>query len=418
MLRTILVDDERPALNALSHLLKDYPEIEMAGTFTDINQALDFIGDDGNIQLVFLDIDMPKLNGIAAAKIIFARGGQIDIVFVTAYQQFAVEAFEVDATDYILKPVSPKRLDQTIERIVQKRLAPLGLAARRERADLLNQLIAGEPDDPAAILRRGQALGVNLALPFSFFVILPVVNESRIPRKQPTDLSLAVNGFLDRLAAESGLVAWPTGHGIGVLDFTLAPSSEDRPAEESARAVLLKARLDSMFPEITVVVGVAEPAFKIENFAGRYLQARNAAAIGMRVAPESGVHHFRDSGFLPVLDQYVNTQNVDTLIGNTIGKILEYDRRNSGELFRTMEKIVISNNLQEVAQSLFIHYKTVTFRKQTIERILGFAMNSFTGRTMLGVALTLYYLRNIPSIADPGFPAPHPVSPSYPGNEP
>jgi len=92
--RTIIVDDERPALKMLELLLSQYSRIEIVATFTDITLALENIVNK-NIDLVFLDIDMPKINGIEAAKKIMEMDSTIDIVFVTAYQHFALEAFEI-----------------------------------------------------------------------------------------------------------------------------------------------------------------------------------------------------------------------------------------------------------------------------------------------------------------------------------
>ena len=400
MLRTLLVDDERPALNALNHVLKEYPEIEIAGALTNIDQALDFIRNDGHIDLLFLDIDMPKLNGITAAREIHALQSNIEIVFVTAYQHFAVEAFEVNAVDYIMKPVSRKRLDKTMERVTQKRLAPKDLVVpQQERDDFLNALITGDITDQGEILVKAKSLGIDFTKIFSFIFVLIADSNNQLVWKNPIDMVPVMPKLIGKLATETGLVPWQTVNGVGVLDFNI-PVSDACKSEELAKAAYLKTVVESCSPEITAYLGIADWNTQVQNFAGRFLQARNAAVIGMRIAPESGVYHFLDSGFLPVLDQYVNKQKVDSLIKSTIGKILEHDRKNGTDLFRTMEKLIICNNLQEVAQNLFIHYKTVTFRKQSIEKILGVTMNSFTGRMMLGVALTLYYLLSIPSLTD------------------
>lgn len=119
MIKTILIDDERPALRTLEHLLKQYNYIDIIGTFTDMNKAFDVIKKD-NINVVFLDIEMPSIKGIEAAEKIHKINNKIGIVFVTAYDNYAVDAFEIDAVDYIMKPVLKRRLDKTIERILKK----------------------------------------------------------------------------------------------------------------------------------------------------------------------------------------------------------------------------------------------------------------------------------------------------------
>ncbi|MBP2635369.1 MAG: domain S-box protein [Firmicutes bacterium] len=391
MLRTILVDDEKPALKALERLLIQYPDIYIVGMFTDINQALELIKND-SIHLLFLDIDMPKLNGIAAAKEILSNNATIDIIFVTAYSHFAVEAFEVNAFDYIMKPVSPKRLNKTIERIIQNRLAPDVLSMQQNKNEFLNKLITKTLTDIDVILQQAKKMDIDFTQSFSLFILLFPDTIT------PDEKIVAINAFIEELSKKIGLVVWQTSHGIGILDYTLT-SSENCKNEELTSAINLKTIAAKHFPDIRVALGIANRYPKLENFPDRYVQARNAAIIGFRVSPASGIYHFADSGFLPILNQYVNEQSINTLIDSTIGKLLEHDRVTGNDLFHTMEKIILSNNLQSVANMLFIHYKTVLFRKQAIEKILGVSMNSFAGRTMLGIALTLFYLKDIPPIS-------------------
>lgn len=119
MIKTILVDDEKHAIKNLERLLIKYENIEIVEGFTNINEAFEAIKKI-NIDLVFLDIEMPNMNGIEAAEKIFKINHEVQIVFVTAYNHYAVEAFEVDAVDYIMKPVLKRRLDKTIERIIKR----------------------------------------------------------------------------------------------------------------------------------------------------------------------------------------------------------------------------------------------------------------------------------------------------------
>lgn len=115
MIRTILVDDEKPALSKLQHLLAQYPDYEIVGSYTDpfevINHAMDL-----DPQVAFLDISMPGLNGIElASRMKKVMGKNIKIIFITAYNSYAVSAFDVQAVDYLMKPVSRSRFKQTID---------------------------------------------------------------------------------------------------------------------------------------------------------------------------------------------------------------------------------------------------------------------------------------------------------------
>lgn len=120
MINAVLVDDEKPALRELEFLLKRYPEISVTGMYKDPFEAIDKIGL-VKPDVVFLDINMPKLKGTDAASRILDVSPDTDIVFVTAYDHYAVEAFELHALDYILKPVQLERFEKTIDRIIKKK---------------------------------------------------------------------------------------------------------------------------------------------------------------------------------------------------------------------------------------------------------------------------------------------------------
>lgn len=117
MIKTILIDDENPAIAKLKSLLKPYNEYEVCGEFTDANQALEHIRD-LSPQVAFIDIAMPGMNGMELATALHKElGRKIYIVFVTAHDEYALQAFDLWATDYLLKPVGRARFYQTIQRL-------------------------------------------------------------------------------------------------------------------------------------------------------------------------------------------------------------------------------------------------------------------------------------------------------------
>lgn len=112
------MDDEIPSLNKLEKLLNNSGIAEVVGTFTEPLEALAFLKAD-KVDAVFLDIEMPNMDGIELATRILDLWGDIAVVFVTAYNQYAVEAFRLNALDYLLKPVSVDRLRETLDRILE-----------------------------------------------------------------------------------------------------------------------------------------------------------------------------------------------------------------------------------------------------------------------------------------------------------
>ncbi|MBZ5724118.1 MAG: LytTR family DNA-binding domain-containing protein [Acidobacteriia bacterium] len=133
-LTTVVVDDEQLACDELSYLLKDFPEVEVVATGSNGLQAVDLIRK-LEPDLVFLDVDMPGLDGVGVVRRL--REQEIELphfIFVTAYDQYAVEAFRLEAMDYLLKPVEKGRLAETIERArraVQDKKTPDGQSAAR-----------------------------------------------------------------------------------------------------------------------------------------------------------------------------------------------------------------------------------------------------------------------------------------------
>lgn len=112
-MRTILIDDERLAREELKKLLKDYHEIEIIDEAKNPEEALEKIKLH-KPDLIFLDVQMPGMTGFDLLK---KLEDIPKVVFVTAYDEFALKAFEVNALDYLLKPVEPARLDETIQKL-------------------------------------------------------------------------------------------------------------------------------------------------------------------------------------------------------------------------------------------------------------------------------------------------------------
>jgi two-component system, LytTR family, response regulator len=113
-LKAIIVDDERLARVNLRKLLQLHPEIEIVGETGSCQSAVDMINM-FNPQLIFLDIQLSGETGFDLLEMI---DNSIKIIFVTAYDEYAIRAFEVNAIDYLLKPVNPERLKASIDRII------------------------------------------------------------------------------------------------------------------------------------------------------------------------------------------------------------------------------------------------------------------------------------------------------------
>ena len=115
-LSTLVVDDEELAREELTYLLKDFPEVEILETAANGIEAIKLIHD-LEPDLVFLDVQMPGLDGLSVIRKLREKGGELPhFVLTTAFDQYAVEAFRLEALDYVLKPIEKDRLAESMTR--------------------------------------------------------------------------------------------------------------------------------------------------------------------------------------------------------------------------------------------------------------------------------------------------------------
>src|SRR5690606_8968360 len=142
MIRAILIDDESNSLEMMEWLLKTYcPQVQVEAMCNSAAKGIEAINK-FRPDVIFLDIEMPHMNGFDMLEEFDKLS--FDVVFCTAYDQFAIRAFKYSALNYLLKPVDPEDLKETIRRIEEKKMAP-----SREQLELLLENIR-KPNKPTA----------------------------------------------------------------------------------------------------------------------------------------------------------------------------------------------------------------------------------------------------------------------------
>lgn len=134
MLKVILIDDERLARCELKRMLEDFPDVEVIGEAANATEGIEKI-EALNPDLIFLDIQMPGKTGF---EMLTELEKAPYVIFVTAYDEYAIKAFDVNALDYLMKPVEPKRLAEALLKVKQK--------DEEERLSYNNRGILGEND--------------------------------------------------------------------------------------------------------------------------------------------------------------------------------------------------------------------------------------------------------------------------------
>ena len=155
-INTIIVDDEKPAREELAFLLKSFPEINLLAQGKNGLEAVNLIKEHSP-DLLFLDVQMPGLDGFGVLKKLVERKLKVPhVVFATAFDQYAVQAFDVNAVDYILKPFDKARIAKAVQKAKKEIEAHTSTAERLEK--LVAQLAAPKPVSapPSKILIKSQ----------------------------------------------------------------------------------------------------------------------------------------------------------------------------------------------------------------------------------------------------------------------
>jgi len=178
-IRVVIADDERPARSLLRSMLGNFPDVNVVGEAESGSEAVELI-ERARPDLALLDLQMPEVDGLGVVRLL--RKDRMPLVaFVTAYDQYAVSAFELNAVDYLLKPVDPARLRETLNR-AQERLelaedrgpsadavrAAADEIASRENAPLSripvrkrNQIVLVPVEQIASIIADGELLHIH-----------------------------------------------------------------------------------------------------------------------------------------------------------------------------------------------------------------------------------------------------------------
>ena len=179
-MRALIVDDEHAAREELRYLLRSFPEVEVVGEATQTSEALELIRNI-DYDLCFLDIRMPGGTGLELVRELSKQRHRPAVIFTTAYPDHAVEAFELDAVDYLLKPFDEARLGHALEKVIERGELPAELEGQaggrgdtdEPTIDKIPVPVAGRTillDDEAKRLERVPPVYATAARGYSYLV--------------------------------------------------------------------------------------------------------------------------------------------------------------------------------------------------------------------------------------------------------
>jgi two-component system, LytTR family, response regulator len=209
-LSTLIVDDEPMARQRLQRLLKTAPDVQLLPLCADGRSAIAAI-EERRPDLVFLDVQMPEINGFEVLAAVGARHMPA-VIFVTAYDKFALQAFEAQALDYLLKPFGAERVHTALER-ARTFLAGSQRAREKKLAGLLRETVAVREPTCVLVKKRDRVVvlrpeEIDVVEAFGDYVRLQVGSESHLLRATLSDMerTLAPAGFMR--IHRSRLVNW------------------------------------------------------------------------------------------------------------------------------------------------------------------------------------------------------------------
>jgi len=264
---------------------------------------------------------------------------------------------------------------------------------RMRRNDLLNKLIAADNLSEQQVSEILVKAGFVLSGPLVCCLVelQEWMGKSRDYWKQHLEkMHYLQDGIIDLLNDDDRCLAWTSPDGLGVLHCGTV-SDLDAKGYQLILAAELKGKVERSFEELTVQIGVSELSTKLNDVHTQYHQCCSAIKLGKNFWPEQSIYNYLDMGVFQVFP-FSNKEQITAYIDRTLGKLLQYKSTKDVDYIMTLEALLESRNLADTAKKLFVHQKTLDFRRRRIEQIMEISLDSFDTRMALAMALKLMKL--------------------------
>jgi PAS domain S-box-containing protein len=262
---------------------------------------------------------------------------------------------------------------------------------RMRRDHLLNELLKAESCSEQKVYETLLTAGLKTAGSLTCYCL--VIHEWKGKLREYwkqylEELHYLLDSVVDTLSVDGRCLVWRSDEGVGLLHSGTLGSGDTKKYQEEL-AAQVKEKVEGIFPELTVVIGIAESTVKVTDFRTRYRQSCIAVTTGRKVWPGRKIYHYLDMGIFQVLPTILDQDAAAAFIERNLGKLIRYDAERKAELLATLEAILENNHLKTAAEKLFVHLKTIEFRKKRIEEILGVSLVPVETRMTLAMAVRL-----------------------------
>jgi PAS domain S-box-containing protein len=262
----------------------------------------------------------------------------------------------------------------------------------RRKSDFLNNIINGNTKVDGRMIATVKTFGIDFSLPLSccLLTVDKLVQAAAESGEATADIQM-LDQIIELLSRDSDYLVWDCRDRIGVLCQTKDMDCDWKRSRQFA--LQLQSKITNYDPGLAIKIGVSNSHIGPDSISEAYRQAWSAlVAARCRNDADQIISHFYEIGIAQLLVELGGKKSTNVFINEKLGKIFEYDRKKGTNLFDTLEEVLQSSSLREAAQKMFIHYKTMAFRKQRIETILGVSIDDFETKLSLAAAVKLYRL--------------------------
>lgn len=401
--KILIVDDEIKILRAIKRVLSQY-ELEVNIT-TSPDEALQILKTQ-EIDLIISDQRMPTMEGIELLKMakvitpstirILMSGYADTEVFISAINNGSIFYYVSKPWDneklikIILDAIQTKNEQKEQEVILNQLLknkdnwsAVITNTKMVQRRELLNKIINNHLDITTQIIEEAKTLDLNLI--DHLFIGLLSIDE------KDEEMIAKTNELVLLLSLVPNILAWSCNDGIG---FIYQDGIEDHEGTIPKTLSNIMQVLNNQYPNLFYIMGVSNYNSGRNAFQKAYYQAKCALTASKCKKPlSSSIYYYKDIGVLQLLGRMTQQDESQEFIDQNLGKIIAYDNEKGGELIRTLEELIKNDNLKIAAANLFIHPKTLAFRRNKIEELLGISLEHYETKLSLSIALKLYRIK-------------------------